>query len=398
MLKFTIGTVSSNMQFDETMQLIKSSLLYADEIELIGILEYAIFSYLPHAVNDAKDLDYLLNSITPFLRQIDDPSNKALLNSINEISSQLKYLEPILRKKKHRSKEEILAQQQLKTIYSTGKKEISEQVEQFLWKPETCEIKTLIERNIVSVYDYDYDYKSFAVEHLTGSYFVNLLNTIRNNSAFPLFDKMSVDGIKLVANTNLLDFGNINPEIIRHAGIATNILMTLPTLQSASIDEIISFRQDNEKSLVGFRKAIFEFSEKIDSMPWDDDFPFECLKLYSTEVAPKIEELNILSSETSTIRNFGRKIVADAEARQAAGFLVGGIVATVLRQNGLMEALAALRDTLLGLSLLYVAPKFGTGFLKTLDIHNQAKKVTDDNINKMQGNTMYYYYKASQKL
>ena len=36
-MKFSIGTASSSLEFEEDMRLIKSSLLYADEIELIGL-------------------------------------------------------------------------------------------------------------------------------------------------------------------------------------------------------------------------------------------------------------------------------------------------------------------------------------------------------------------------
>lgn len=46
-MKFSIGTVSNFQEYENTLRLIKSSLLYADEIELIGLTEYAVFKYLP---------------------------------------------------------------------------------------------------------------------------------------------------------------------------------------------------------------------------------------------------------------------------------------------------------------------------------------------------------------
>ena len=36
-MKFTIGTISNSVNLEEDISLIKSSLLYADEIELIGM-------------------------------------------------------------------------------------------------------------------------------------------------------------------------------------------------------------------------------------------------------------------------------------------------------------------------------------------------------------------------
>ena len=45
-MKFTIGTVSNSLNLLEELKLIKSSILYADEIELIGMVEYAVYKYL----------------------------------------------------------------------------------------------------------------------------------------------------------------------------------------------------------------------------------------------------------------------------------------------------------------------------------------------------------------
>ena len=61
-MKFTIGTVSGHLEFTEDINLIKSALLYADEVEIIGILEYAVFKYLPSRVNDAKNLEELMTN------------------------------------------------------------------------------------------------------------------------------------------------------------------------------------------------------------------------------------------------------------------------------------------------------------------------------------------------
>ena len=59
LVKFTIGTATSD--FAETLSLIKSSLLYADETELIGLLEYAVFSYIPYKMENATDIEGVLD-------------------------------------------------------------------------------------------------------------------------------------------------------------------------------------------------------------------------------------------------------------------------------------------------------------------------------------------------
>ena len=44
-MKFTIGTISNFQDYSKDLNLIKSAVLYADEIELIGMVEYGLFNH-----------------------------------------------------------------------------------------------------------------------------------------------------------------------------------------------------------------------------------------------------------------------------------------------------------------------------------------------------------------
>lgn len=395
-MKFTIGTVSSNLEFSETMNLIKSSLLYADEIELIGMIEYAVFSYLPNRILNAKDISHLMNCITPFIKSIDVAGGKELLEQIDGVSSQLELYRPILTKKKRRTKDEILAQMKMQQLMKQSQEELSRSLAEMLNTEGSQALKSLVEREIVAIHDYGFD--DFEVEELIGGYFGNLINATRNQTAYPLFDKTSEGVIKSAVDTHILDIGRLNSEVIRHAGVASNILMTLPTLEGASIDEILDFKKDNEKELVLFRKAIYDFSDKINSLPWDDNFQYDCLKLYNTEVLPRVEEINTLASETSTLKNFGRQVLADEEIRKKAGWIAGGIASTIISQSSLMGVLTDFKSWLLGLSLIAISPQIASGFLKALHFGSKAKIEVKEKQKMIQGNTMYYYYKATIEL
>lgn len=395
-MKFTIGTVSSNLEFSETMNLIKSSLLYADEIELIGMIEYAVFSYLPNRILNAKDISHLMNCITPFIKSIDVAGGKELLEQIDGVSSQLELYRPILTKKKRRTKDEILAQMKMQQLMKQSQEELSRSLAEMLNTEGSQALKSLVEREIVAIHDYGFD--DFEVEELIGGYFGNLINATRNQTAYPLFDKTSEGVIKSAVDTHILDIGRLNSEVIRHAGVASNILMTLPTLEGASVDEILDFKKDNEKELILFRKAIYDFSDKINSLPWDDNFQYDCLKLYNTEVLPRVEEINTLASETSTLKNFGRQVLADEEIRKKAGWIAGGIASTIISQSSLMGVLSDFKSWLLGLSLIAISPQIASGFLKTLHFGSKAKIEVREKQKLIQGNTMYYYYKATIEL
>ena len=395
-MKFTIGTALSSLGFEEIYGLIKSSLLYADEIELIGMVEYAIFRYFPNRINSVKDFDSLMNSFIPFLKSLDNAGAKDLLNQLEGLKSQIDPYMPYLTKNKRRSKQEILAQLQMNKVIKDSKEALDQGISQFTEMPISKEIERLIERNIVSVFDYGFE--EFNFDELAGGYFGNLIGVMKNRTAYPLFDKTSNDVISSISRNRILDLGSVNQEGLVHAGLATNLLMTLPTLEKASFDEILSFKKEMEGPLVNFRKAVYGFSEKIESHPWDEDFQYDCLKIYSTEVAPRVEELNELSSETSVLKNMGKRVLADEEIRKKASWAVGGLVTTITTTSNMMGALDAFKDWILGLSLLVVAPNAASAFIKTLSMRNESKDEVKKYEKEMRGNSMYYYYKASKEL
>ena len=115
-MKFTIGTVSNFQQYENVLNLIKSSLLYADEIELIGLTEYAVFKYLPTLLDGEKNLDELIDGMIPFLRSVNFPNMETTLQQLEAAQSQLQLLTPLLKKRKHRSTKEIQAQIQMNLL------------------------------------------------------------------------------------------------------------------------------------------------------------------------------------------------------------------------------------------------------------------------------------------
>ena len=124
-MKFTIGTASSSMNFEEDLKLIKCSLLYADSIELIGMAEYAIFNYLPRCFDESKSLENMLKSFIPFLTSFDSAETKALVEQLNNASELLEPYMPYMRKKKKRNKQEIFAQMQ----FQKAEKQLATMVE-----------------------------------------------------------------------------------------------------------------------------------------------------------------------------------------------------------------------------------------------------------------------------
>jgi len=395
-MKFVIGTASSNMAFEEDIRLIKSSLLYADEVELIGMAEYAIFGYLPRCLSSDRDFEIILKNIIILLNAFESEDAKELAIKLEDIYNQLLIALPVLKKKKKRSKQEILTQFEFKKVEKESRAELKIAYDGLLCNSGASKIRELVEERIISVYDYSYT--GFSLEELTGGFFANLLGTIKHHSSYPLFDSISANVVNSVINNKLLDFSKMDKEIIRHAGIANNILSTLPTFEDASIDEILDFKKDLAVPLNNFRNAIYDFSEKINSLPWDDDFSYECIKLYDTEVMPRINEINELSSETSVLKNFGKRVLSDKDERRKLGYVGAGLITTVTTNSNIADALNQLENFIRAGAKIGLTAAGVAAFLKTADVLRQARADVKETRKKIEGNAMYYYYKASQNL
>ena len=394
-MKFSIGTASSNMEFEESLKLIKSSLLYADEIELIGMAEYAVFNYLPKCLTEVKDFEGIVAKLVPFFESFDNLEAQGLAEQLTELNILLEPIMPHLKKKKHRTKEEILSQIKMRQTTNECNALMQEAVNSLMSQNGTKSIQNLVDKKLVSIYDYSHN--GFSMEELTGGYFANLIGTIKHGGSYPLFDSISSDIVRAVTNTNFLDFSKMDKEIIRHAGIANNILATLPTLEKASIDEILDFKKDLMVPLTNFRTAIYQFSEQVASMPWDDNFKYECLKLYDTEVMPKVNEINVLSSETSVLKNFGVKVLADEEERKKLGYVGAGLATTITTGSNIMDALGVLENLLRSGAKIGLNAAVISAFLKTADLLRQSHAETKEKKKEIEGNVIYYYYKASKK-
>lgn len=395
-MKFIIGTASSNTEFEEDIRLIKSSLLYADEIELIGMAEYAVLNYLPKCLTNGNNFEEIFSNLMNLLKAFDSEKTHQVVSDFENVYNRLLPYLPLLKKKKRRDRHEIIAQMKVREAEEQLKAQLMNSCNELMDNPGVKFLQSLVDRNIVSIYDYSYN--GFSIDELTGGYFANLIGCIKHSGSYPLFDSICANVVSSIVNNEFLDFSMMDKEIIRHAGVANNILSTLPTLESASVDEILSFKKDMQVPLCNFRKAIYDFSEKISSMPWDDDFQYECVKLYDTEVMPRVNELNELSSETSVLKNFGSKVLNDEEERRKLGYVGAGLITTITTSSGMLDALNLFEIILKAGAKIGLTAAGITAFLKTADVLRQSRKEIQGKKDEIKGNTMYYYYKASQKI
>ncbi len=168
-MKFTIGTVSNSIDFSEDLHLIKSSLLYADEIELIGMVEYAVLNYLPLKLREAKDFFSLIDGIRPLLKAIDNSETQALEEQIESLVEQIEPYKMILTKKKNRTRQELLAQMRMDQEMKKLAPVLDEALLPILNSEGANQLLSLEKEGVISIHDYKY--RDFDQSTLAGGYF-----------------------------------------------------------------------------------------------------------------------------------------------------------------------------------------------------------------------------------
>ena len=108
--------------------------------------------------------------------------------------------------------------------------------------------------------------------------------------------------MKAAVDSKVIRLNPIDKKKITHAGISENYIQRLPAFSEASVDELIDIKKELAKPLIRFRSKMIEYSDLIQTMPWDTDFQSECQLLYDKEVMPALLELEELSNDGSLRR------------------------------------------------------------------------------------------------
>jgi len=158
---------------------------------------------------------------------------------------------------------------------------------------------------------------------------------------------------------------------------ADYLFSLLPAFDEASLDEILDIRKELSKQLISFRASMLDYSDAIQGIPHTEDFNVECKRLYHKKIAPEIEEIYAAISDNNIFANIFKKIVSEKD------FWAGlsCIALSVLQNNEWLSTASAIS-----------ASVFGARALSASLIEAHAKQKT------IRKNGLYFYYKANKLL
>lgn len=371
---FTVAIVPNNTSLEREMNYIKSALLYADKVTLISPLAY-MFNRLTDKGNSLNERTVikLIEQILPLAKLNDTSFYEETYPVIKEFSN-------IIHSKRYKSipyVKKLEIQRQLRSFTM----EVCEVMFSLVGEQHGIELQTLINKGQVEIEKFNH---SLGDLDLCVKDYCDLL-TKSIQSSYPLFDTQSNDLMKAAVDSRIVNLSSIDKQKITHAGLTDNYIQKLPSFSEASMDELIDIKNELSKPLTRFRGKMLEYSESIQSMPWDTDFESECELLYNKEVVPALLEIEESTKDGSFIKNLGRKFLTDEGVWRSTGGLVVSIAA-----GGVISAFnnAISSDTaMLVTGGTYAATKIASAY----EEYTANKR-------EIERKDLYFYYKAGRLL
>lgn len=371
---FTIAIVPNNTSLERELSYIKSALLYADKVTLISPLAY-MFDRLTDKRNsfNEKSVLKLIEQILP-LAKLND------INFYNDSYSVIRQFSQIIYSKQYKSipyTDRLNLQRQL-LDFSV---QINEMMLSLVGEDQGKELQTLINNGQVRIEKFDH---SLGDLDLCVQDYFNLLKKCVHSS-YPLFDPQSNDLMKAAVNSRIINLSASDKRKITHASLTDNYIQRLPSFSEASIQELIDIKKELSNPLIRFRRKMLEYSDFIQSMPWDEDFESECELLYDKEVMPALLEIDECTKDGSFVKNLGNKFFTDEGLWKTTGGLIvsiaaGGVISSF--NNAISSDL-----TMLTTGGAYAISKVATAYKEYI----KTKK-------EIQRKDLYFYYKASKML
>lgn len=374
-INFSISVVpTSEININNEIKLLKSVLLYADDIT-VNSLTATMLNVIDSIKVDKRsviEMVDIMEKVNPFIKMSDSNLSQEITNTINQV----KAITPLL-KKKYRNKYEILAVNKLKKPSPELEKEfdgVINIVNDILDSSGYTEI--LKANNFLKFEKYKSDVDN--TDDIMKEYFNKVLESTTSLSNFPVFDAGTADLVRLYEQENEITKSKPYLEKNSHGAIISNMFLNLPALDFISVEQLIELRSALEKYLINFRKAIYEFSEKVGCTQWDEEFQYKTNKLYVSEVLPQVEELEQRIKENSLIE----KILKENYIDKTFWITLAGTVGMALTNcNNLMQGIV---------SASFVGNTLRNTIKASYDYQNGT--------NEIKNNTMYFYYKSNQEI
>jgi hypothetical protein len=161
-------------------------------------------------------------------------------------------------------------------------------------------------------------------EKMPKAFIEKLMDVLQSRSQYPLFDQETGSLIRAGSEDGFFVLGEGTVSRGKQISLATGLLERLPSFPAASLDEVLSIRDDLQKPLVRFRSALVGFSDEIEGSSYDDEFEERLRDIYVREVEPALNEIREAVKENRHLRRLQEAVLDDGRTLMTGALGIGG--------------------------------------------------------------------------
>lgn len=367
-LNITVGvSPCETWSVGSEIELIKPALIYADKVKLNSIKTAMVMPIMK--LNSFEKFEYM--------REICDELS---LDTQEILYQMIEVYKHLAQKKNHLSKEETLLYFQFQQIINKLEQSFLEEA-----------IKAGFNKLIPAINKGHLEIEFFSsktaktdieLENLTYEYINSLAEELKSEN-YLLLDVATRSLVSEGMKTGYFTVSDSAMEKARHINLVSNLMKNLPCFEYATIDEIIDIRRELSKPLVRFRSALVKCSADIKYQIWDENFGYDCEKIFIRDVQPAILEID----EACRSNKYLNRLIAKAVELPVVGGVAGATIGTFIAQShNFADVLTNISAMTVGLGITG-----GAVAIKAFNEWNEKSK-------SIESNQMFFYYKAGNLL
>lgn len=342
------------------IRLLKTALMYADKVTFVSLASSMLIQTLQ-----------AISTIT---------NDELFATAIEHFGGDHRYAHAIylrLRKKRRKSKEELIALRRAQEVITRAKKQMYEQIEKMAVDAGLEQLVQPYEEGILDFNAIDMSSGDFK-DDIVWQYFGTVCEAILSGETYPIFDRLTSNLVDSAIEMGTLQPTNLAVSQAKQVALSSDLLQRLPQFDCASIDEVLDIRKELDDPLVRFRSAIVKFSRDIKTEAWNREFPYEANQVFIEHVAPAILEIEEVCRSTSFLAEF-IPTLAEKPAFPAVSSTLGILLAST-------EILPTVVSTGLGFA--------GGAAINSL----RAYQAYMEKMRTAETNNLYFYYRAGEDL
>ncbi len=309
--RLTVVTAPGTLKLRNEIRLLKSALIYGDEVSLIS--PNAVFlSSIAGLIDPTEDelIEFLVNT-APLISDIDEETSALAFEIYRQLQA-----------KRNRTRLEIIQMQRLKAALAKAARDLRERLLPKFEESGFEELVRPIDQGLLKFHDLGAslaEAQDASVNDLVAEYVGVIVNAFRSGKEYLLLDDQTGTLVRGLIAAGRLEEKRSTVSKGKQASSAHSLFERMPAFPEATIDELLDLRADLSQYLIHFRSAIVQVASDIHAAQFDPDFDRQLDDIWIRRVLPELNEVRERIAESGFKNRFIGQITRPVNLVPASG-------------------------------------------------------------------------------